>query len=107
MELEADPAYNRTMPTSAPWDWPPPKPGSRKSRDGSRKASACDAQMTAVNVEISVTPASRQRSIADKVADIYTRIMVTIVKVILATICTTMVIGSIWLGTILIKAALN
>ena len=91
------------MPTSAPWDWPP-EPGVHPW-DGSPQRSP--RRRTAINVEISVTRAPRQRSIADKVADAYFKVMVTIAKLAVAAFCTGLVLGSIALLVILVEAAMK
>ncbi len=85
------------MSTWREWDWPQESRGRRGRLD-----------RTIVDVEIGITPlAPRQRSIAGKIADIYIKVLVTVAKVVVAIVCTGLLLGSIWLIKIMVEAAAN
>lgn len=83
------------MSTWREWDWPQESRGRGRSH-------------RTVNVEITVAPAApRQRTIGDRIANGFFFTMVTLAKLAVAAFCTGLVLGSIAMIVILIKAAMN
>ncbi len=84
------------------WDWPV-EPGRHHQPD--------DEPVLDLQVRVSrarrTSNAPASRSIGDRIANAYFSTMVMVAKLAVAVVCTGMVLGSIWLGTILIKAAMN